>query len=70
MESLLDYDIGPDVLSLVPKEICAKHRLLPLDKLGRILTGAMVDPLCNKTLLTTRSARMARYVLGSVTINS
>ncbi len=43
--SLLDYDIGVDVLSLVPKEICAKHKLLPIDKLGRILTVAMVDPL-------------------------
>jgi len=43
--SLQDYDIGTDVLSLVPQEICEKYRLLPIDKLGRILTVAMVDPL-------------------------
>jgi len=43
--SLLDYDIGPDVLSLIPEAICRKYNLLPIDKLGRILTVAMVDPL-------------------------
>jgi chromosomal replication initiator protein DnaA len=43
--SLLDYDIGADVLSLVPEEICKKYHLVPIDKLGRILTLAMVDPL-------------------------
>lgn len=43
--SLLDYDIGADVLSLIPEEICIKYHLLPIDKLGRILTVAMVDPL-------------------------
>ena len=43
--SLLDYDIGSDVIALVPKEICLTHGLIPIDKLGRILTIAMVDPL-------------------------
>jgi len=43
--SLLDYEIGPQVLSLVPQEVCKKYHLLPIDKLGRILTVAMVDPL-------------------------
>lgn len=43
--SLLDYDIGPDVLSLIPEAVCRKYNLLPIDKLGRILTVAMVDPL-------------------------
>lgn len=43
--SLLDYNIGPDVLQLIPAEVCRKHHVLPIDKLGRILTVAMVDPL-------------------------
>lgn len=43
--SLMDYEIGNDLLDLVPKELCARHRLIPIDKLGRILTVAMVDPL-------------------------
>jgi chromosomal replication initiator protein DnaA len=43
--SLQDYEIGPDVLSLIPQTICEKYHLLPIDKLGRILTVAMVDPL-------------------------
>jgi len=43
--SLLDYLIDKEILSLIPKEICLKHRLLPIDKLGRNLTVAMVNPL-------------------------
>jgi chromosomal replication initiator protein DnaA len=43
--SLMDYDVDPDVLRLVPEEVCRRHHLLPIDKLGRILTVAMVDPL-------------------------
>ena len=43
--SLLDYDVSSDVLQLIPQELCLKYGLLPIDKLGRILTVAMVDPL-------------------------
>ncbi len=43
--SLLDYDISKEVLQLVPKELCQTHNLIPIDKLGRILTVAMVNPL-------------------------
>jgi len=43
--SLLDYDIGPEVLALIPEEVCKQYHLLPIDKLGSILTVAMVDPL-------------------------
>ncbi|MBI3118619.1 MAG: ATP-binding protein [Candidatus Hydrogenedentes bacterium] len=43
--SLMDYDISNEVLLLIPEEVCLKYRLLPIDKLGRILTVAMVDPL-------------------------
>lgn len=43
--SLLDYEITKEVLQLVPQEICLRYSLLPIDKLGRILTVAMVNPL-------------------------
>ncbi|MBI1319727.1 MAG: cyclic nucleotide-binding domain-containing protein [Candidatus Hydrogenedens sp.] len=43
--SLLDYLIDKDIVSLVPKEICLQYRLLPIDRLGRNLTVAMVNPL-------------------------
>lgn len=43
--SLLDYNVGEDLFKLVPKGLCRRYRLLPIDKLGKILTLAMVDPL-------------------------
>jgi chromosomal replication initiator protein DnaA len=54
--SLLDYDVGSDVLDLIPREICEKHHLLPIDKLGRILTVAMVDPLDIEALEAVRNS--------------
>lgn len=53
--SLLDYDVGAEVLQLIPKEACLKYGLLPIDKLGRILTVAMVDPLDNEALEAIRT---------------
>ncbi len=43
--SLLDYLIDEAQVNLVPREICLKYRLLPIDRLGRNLTVAMVNPL-------------------------
>jgi chromosomal replication initiator protein DnaA len=53
--SLLDYDIGSDVIQLIPKQLCLQYGLLPIDKLGRILTVAMVDPLDNEALEAIRA---------------
>lgn len=54
--SLLDYDINKDLLPLIPKEICFKYNLLPIDRLGRILTVAMVNPLDEEALTEVRKA--------------
>lgn len=54
--SLQDYDIGSNVLALIPQPICEKYHLLPIDKLGRILTVAMVDPLDVDALDEVRTA--------------
>lgn len=48
--SLLDYDINDKVLLQIPEDVCLRLRLLPIDKLGRILTVAMVDPLDKEAL--------------------
>lgn len=54
--SLVDYVVSEDLFKLVPKELCLKHHLLPIDKLGRILTLAMVDPLDVDALEQIRSS--------------
>jgi CRP-like cAMP-binding protein len=48
--SLLDYLIDEKQLSLIPKEVCLKYRLLPIDRLGKNLTVAMVNPLNQEAL--------------------
>jgi chromosomal replication initiator protein DnaA len=48
--SLLDYDINDKVLRQIPEDVCLRLRLLAIDKLGRILTVAMVDPLDKEAL--------------------
>jgi len=52
--SLIDYEINKDLLPLIPKEICFKYNLLPIDRLGRILTVAMVNPLDEEALTEVR----------------
>ena len=48
--SLLNYRIGKEALAQVPRELCLKYYLIPVDKMGRILTLAMVDPLDTEAL--------------------
>lgn len=43
--NLLDYSIPEEVLKTVPREICENYGVIPIDRLGTILTVAMVDPL-------------------------
>ena len=54
--NLMDYSINKDLMQLVPKEICIENSLIPIDKLGRILTIAMVDPLDQPALELVREA--------------
>jgi len=48
--SLLDYEIRRELLELIPYEVCRQHKVLPVDRLGSILTVAMVDPFNNAAL--------------------
>ena len=39
------YKITPDVLKLIPKKMALRYKILPISKMGNILTIAMIDPL-------------------------
>ena len=45
-----NYEIREEIVSLVPSEFAREHELLPIDKLGNLLTVAMVCPLDRATL--------------------
>ncbi len=42
---LSNFQISPEIAELIPAEICRDHKLLPIDKLGTLLTVAMVNPI-------------------------
>ncbi|MDP8211836.1 MAG: hypothetical protein P9X22_00915 [Candidatus Zapsychrus exili] len=42
---LSNYDIDQEVISSVPENVCQKHCLIPIDKIGKSLTLAMANPL-------------------------
>lgn len=48
--SLLDYLVDAALLAFVPAEVCKRLRVLPVDKMGRHLTLAMVQPLDQRAL--------------------
>ena len=39
------YDIDKNILSLISKEFACKNKLIPLDRVGNVLSVVMVDPL-------------------------
>jgi type IV pilus assembly protein PilB len=41
---LREYEIDPEVLKLIPVEICERHRILPVSRAGSSLICAMADP--------------------------
>jgi len=40
---IADYEIDPAIISAVPKDICEKHRVIPVSRTGRSLIVAMAD---------------------------
>jgi type IV pilus assembly protein PilB len=42
--NLDEYEIDPEVLKLVPKELCEKHKVLPVARAGSSVILAMSDP--------------------------
>ena len=43
--ALDEYEIDAAVIALVPRELCEKHRVLPVSRAGSSLVVAMVDPI-------------------------
>ncbi len=48
--NLQDYQVNPDMVKIVPRELCLRYQLLPMDTLGKNLTLAMVNPLDDAAL--------------------
>jgi type IV pilus assembly protein PilB len=42
--NLEEYEVDPDVLKLVGKDVCEKHKILPISRSGSQLMIAMADP--------------------------
>jgi len=42
--NLSEFDIDPDVIALVPKDVAEKHQLIPVNRAGASLIVAMSDP--------------------------
>ncbi len=47
---LKQYDISSDLINMVPREFVIKHELIPIDRLGKLLTIGMVCPLDRNTI--------------------
>ena len=42
---LENYEISPDSIKIIPKNVCVHYCLIPLDKIENTLTVAMANPL-------------------------
>lgn len=47
---LENYEIDPEVVKIVPKNVAVQYCLVPLDKIGSNLTIAMANPLNNQAV--------------------
>lgn len=43
--SLENYEISPDIVKIISKNVCAHYCLIPIDRIGNTLTVAMSNPL-------------------------
>ncbi|NLN63759.1 MAG: Flp pilus assembly complex ATPase component TadA, partial [Myxococcales bacterium] len=41
---LEQYEVDPEILSLIPKEVAERHKILPVSRAGTSLVVAMMDP--------------------------
>jgi type IV pilus assembly protein PilB len=42
--NLEEYEVDPEVIKLVSREVCEKHKIIPLSRSGSALVVAMADP--------------------------
>ena len=48
--SLSNYAIKEEAVGLIPKDFAMKHQVMPIDRLGKLLTVGMVCPLDIQTV--------------------
>jgi chromosomal replication initiator protein DnaA len=51
-----NFMVSPEISELIPAEICEEYKLLPIDKLGSLLTVAMVNPIDVEALEKVKTA--------------
>ena len=59
------YTIDPEVLKFIPKEVAQKEKVIPLDRIGDVLSVVMTNPLSdeNKTKLEALTkCRIATFI--------
>jgi type IV pilus assembly protein PilB len=44
MIKLDEYEIDPAIIALVPRDLCERHRAIPVSRAGSSLIVAMIDP--------------------------
>ncbi|NIA15078.1 MAG: HDOD domain-containing protein [Nitrospiraceae bacterium] len=53
---LQNYEIPKDLMEIIPKELACEHVLLPIDKLGKLLTVGMACPLDKQAIIEVENA--------------
>lgn len=59
------YNIDPQVVSLIPKDVAARERLIALDRIGDVLSVVMTNPLSDdrkKYLEGLTKCRIATFI--------
>jgi type IV pilus assembly protein PilB len=70
---LANYEIAPEVVAIVPFNLCKQYSLVPIDKIGRSLTLAMSNPLNMQALEDVETATgcsVQAFVSTATDINS
>lgn len=63
--SVNKYKIDPDIIRLIPVEVAREHHLIPLDRIGDVLSIVMTNPLTDKLrekLESITSCRVAAFI--------
>lgn len=62
-----NYRIPPELIELIPEEFAVRHKIFPIDRLGKLLTVGMACPLDEKTIaeLNERTGLRVKPILCS-----
>lgn len=59
------YNVDPSILKFIPKDVAIKERVVPLDKIGEVLSVVMINPLSEekkKYLEVLTKCRIATFI--------